>query len=110
MVLCLLISNKDKQEVADKLIDVSDDGIKVQELAKELSDRGYEPAAETIDMFRFDLWNYKAYPKAHWRRIRTTKVIERINKEFKRRSRPVGAFLSDQSLMRLAGCIMININ
>ena len=26
------------------------------------------------------------------------------------RSRPVGAFPSDQSLMRLAGCIMININ
>jgi hypothetical protein len=30
------------------------------------------------------------------------------NKELKRRSRPVGAFPSDQSLMRLAGCIMIN--
>jgi len=28
----------------------------------------------------------------------------------KRRSRPVRAFPSDQSLMRLAGCIMININ
>jgi transposase-like protein len=46
----------------------------------------------------------------HWKRIRTTNVIERINKELKRRSRPVGAFPSDQSLMRLAGCIMININ
>ncbi|MCK9407352.1 MAG: transposase, partial [Methanothrix sp.] len=64
----------------------------------------------TIDRFRFDLWNYKAYPKAHWKRIRTTNIIERINKELKRRSRPVGAFPSDQSLMRLAGCIMININ
>jgi putative transposase len=104
------IPNKDKQEIADKLKDASDDEMKMQELAKELRDRGHEPAAETIDRFRFDLWNYKAYPKAHWRRIRTTNVIERINKEFKRRSRPVGAFPSDQSLMRLAGCIMININ
>ena len=40
----------------------------------------------------------------------TTNVIERINKELKRRSRPVGAFPSDKSLLRLAGCILININ
>jgi len=37
-------------------------------------------------------------------------VIERINKELKRRSRPVGAFPSDKSLLRLAGCVLININ
>jgi transposase-like protein len=37
-------------------------------------------------------------------------MVERINKELKRRSRPVGAFPSDKSLMRLAGCILININ
>ena len=104
------ISNKDKQEIADKLKEASDDEMKMQELGKELRDRGYDPAAETIDRFRFDLWNYKAYPRVHWKRIRTTNVIERINKELKRRSRPVGAFPSDKSLMRLAGCIMININ
>ena len=104
------ISNKPKQEIADKLKEASDDEMKMQELGKELRDRGYDPAAETIDRFRFDLWNYKAYPRVHWKRIRTTNVIERINKELKRRSRPVGAFPSDKSLMRLAGCIMININ
>ena len=104
------ISNRDKQEIADKLKEASDDEMKMQELGKELRDRGYDPAAETIDRFRFNLWNYKAYPRVHWKRIRTTNVIERINKELKRRSRPVGAFPSDKSLMRLAGCIMININ
>ena len=104
------IPNRDKQEIADKLKEASDDEMKMQELGKELRDRGYDPAAETIDRFRFDLWNYKAYPRVHWKRIRTTNVIERINKELKRRSRPVGAFPSYKSLMRLAGCIMININ
>lgn len=104
------ISNRDKQEIADKLKEASDDEMKMQELGKELRERGYDSAAETIDRFRFDLWNYKAYPRVHWKRIRTTNVIERINKELKRRSRPVGAFPSDKSLMRLAGCIMININ
>ncbi|HWQ19404.1 MAG TPA: transposase [Methanotrichaceae archaeon] len=104
------IPKKDKQEIADKLRDASDDELKMQSLAGELRDRGYSPAAETIDRFRFDLWNYKAFPMAHWKRIRTTNSLEMINKELKRRSRPVGAFPSDKSLMRLMGCILININ
>lgn len=104
------IPKKDKQEIAEKIKEASDNEIKMQDLAKELRSQGHKSAAETIDAFRFDLWNYKAYPKAHWKRIRTTNVIERINKELKRRSRSVGAFPSDNSLMRLVGCILININ
>ena len=104
------ISNKDKQEIAEKLKDATDDEIKMQNLASELDNRGYNQAADTIDRFRFDLWNYKAFPKAHWKKIRTTNIIERINKELKRRSKPVGAFPSDKSLMRLIGCVLININ
>jgi transposase-like protein len=104
------VPNKDKPEIAEKLKEALDDESKIQDLARELSEQGYAQAADTIDRFRFDLWNYKAYPKAHWKKIRTTNLVERINKELKRRSRPVGAFPSDRSLMRLAGCIMININ
>ena len=104
------IPKKDKQEIADKLRDASEDETRMQNLAIELRDKGFSSAAETIDRFRFDLWNYKASPKEHWRRIRTTNSLERINKELKRRSRPVGAFPTEKSLLRLAGCIMININ
>jgi putative transposase len=104
------IPKKDKKEIAEKLKEASDNEMKIQNLAKELREQGYSAAAEIIDKFRFDLWNYKAYPKAHWKRIRSTNLIERINKELKRRSRPVGAFPNDMSLMRLAGSIMININ
>jgi len=35
---------------------------------------------------------------------------ERINKELNRRSRVVGAFPNDQSLMRVAGCLLMDIN
>ena len=61
------IPKKDKKEIAEKLKDASEDEMKMQDLAKELRDQGHKPAAETIDRFRFDLWNYKAYPKAHWK-------------------------------------------
>gem|GEM_PF-3784014 len=40
-------------------------------------DRGYDPAAETMDRFRFDLRNRRSYLKANWKWIRTTDVIER---------------------------------
>ena len=42
--------------------------------------------------------------------IRTTNGLERINKELKRRSRVVGAFPNDASLMRLGGAILMDIN
>lgn len=104
------IKKKDKGEIANKLIDAIEDEIKLQQLAAELHDRDYSKAAETIDRFIFDIWNYKAFPREHWKRIRTTNGVERINKELKRRSRVVGAFPSDQSLMRVAGCLLMDIN
>lgn len=37
-------------------------------------------------------------------------MLERINKELKRRSRVVGAFPSEASLLRLAVAILLDIN
>jgi len=36
--------------------------------------------------------------------------MERINKELKRRTRVVGAFTNEESLLRLAGAILMDIN
>jgi transposase-like protein len=104
------IPKKDKKEIAYKLKDALGDESKMLELAVILEEKGYSKSAETIDRFRFDLWNYKAFPRPHWRRIRTTNNLERINKELKRRSRVAGAYSNDQSLLRVAVCIMMDIN
>jgi putative transposase len=104
------IPKKDKKEVAYMLKDALEDEGKMQKLAVILDERGYKKAANTIERFRFYLWNYKAFPRPHWRRIRTTNGLERIHKELKRRSRVSGAYSNDQSLLRVAVCIMIDIN
>jgi len=104
------IPNKYKEEIAQKVKEALDHEQAIQTLSKELADRGYSKALDTVERFRFDLWNYRAFPKGHWRRIRTTNVMERINKELKRRSRVVGAFPNDQSFMRLGVSILIDIN
>jgi putative transposase len=103
-------TKKDKPEVAYELREALVDESKMQILANKLNQKGYSKSARTIDRFRYDLWNYKAFPRPHWRRIRTTNGVERINKELKRRSRVAGAFYNDESLLRLAVCIMMDIN
>ncbi|NTW38175.1 MAG: IS256 family transposase, partial [Syntrophobacteraceae bacterium] len=104
------IPKKNKAEVAYELRDALEDESRMQVLANKLEQDGYNKSAETIERFRFDLWNYKAFPRTHWRRIRTTNGLERINKELKRRSRVAGAFSNDESLLRLAVCIVMDIN
>jgi putative transposase len=104
------VAKKYHKEIADKIKVALDDEIKMQELEAELREKGYSKAADTIDHFKFSLWNYRSFPAGHWRRIRTTNGLERINKELKRRSRVVGAFPSDKSFMRLGVSILIDIN
>jgi transposase-like protein len=104
------IQKKDRNEVAYMLKDALEDERKMQELAVILDEKRYSKSAETIDSFRFDLFNYRAFPRQYWRLIRTTNGLERINKELKRRSRVAGAFSNDQSLLRMAVCIMMDIN
>ena len=104
------VAKKYHKEIADKIKIALEDETKMQELTMDLESRGYSKSADTIEHFLFSLWNYRSFPRTHWRRIRTTNGLERINKELKRRTRVVGAFPSDQSFMRLGVSILIDIN
>ena len=104
------VAKKYQKEIADKLKIALDDETKMHGLVLDLEGRGYSKSAGTIEHFQFSLWNYRSFPRNHWRRIRTTNGLERINKELKRRTRVVGAFPSDQSFMRLGASILIDIN
>ena len=104
------VAEKYHKEIVDKIKIALEDETKAQELILELEGRGYSKAADTLEHFRFSLWNYRSFSREHWRRIRTTNGLERINKELKRRTRVVGAFPSDKSFMRLGVSILIDIN
>jgi putative transposase len=104
------IPNKDKEVVAEKLRQGFEDESKMAELSVELRQKRYSKSADTIDRFSQDIWNHRAFPKEHWKKIRTTNGLERINKELKRRSRVVGAFPNDGALLRLGVTILMDIN
>jgi len=104
------VSRKDHKMIASLLKDSLADPRRLQECIVELESRGYSRAADTIERFQYDLLNYRSFSSEHWRRIRTTNLLERVNKELKRRSRSIGAFPNDSSLLRIAGSILMDIN
>jgi transposase-like protein len=57
-----------------------------------------------------DVMSFLAFPKTHHRKIHSTNVLERFNKEVKRRTRVVGAFPCDGSVLRLLIPLAVDTN
>ena len=49
-------------------------------------------------------------PKSLRKYYRTSNHIERLNKELKRRSKVIGVFPNDESLLRLMGSVLIEMH
>jgi len=58
----------------------------------------------------YDSCTYMTFPKTHWRKLHSTNVLERFNKEIKRRTKVIGAFPSDGSILRLLVPLAIETN
>lgn len=54
-----------------------------------------------------DVLAYRLFPSEHQRQLHSTNVLERLNKEIKRRSNVVGIFPSPKSTLRLVGAILL---
>jgi len=50
---------------------------------------------------------FYAFPTEHWRKLRSTNPLERLNREIGRRTDVVGIFPDDRSLIRLATSLVI---
>jgi len=104
------IPKKLQKEVAEWMREAYGDEQRLQAVADNLNTMGYRKPANTIERFLPGLISYTAFPKKHWKRIRTTNMLERVNRELKRRTRVVGVFPNDESLLRLVGSILMDIN
>lgn len=74
--------------MSDKIIQLNEAAVKSE--LKELVRKSVE---ETL--------TYMEFPTQHWLKIRTNNVIERMNREIRRRTRVVGAFPDGKSALML---------
>ncbi|MDI6897775.1 transposase [Methanocella conradii] len=102
------IPQKRRKEIAEMIRNCREDSRAMMSLARQLDAMSFPEAAGMIDQHYQDLFNYMAFPKAHWTKIRTTNLMENTNRKLKQRSKVVGAFINDASLLRLAGTLLMD--
>jgi putative transposase len=73
-------------------------------------ERPLPKVAAMLERAEEDLLAFYAFPVDHWRKLRSTNPLERLNREIGRRTDVVGIFPDDRSLIRLATSLVIEQN
>lgn len=63
-------------------------------------------ACETLCRDLYDCLTFYSFPQAHWKRIRTSNVIERAFREVRRRTDVIGRFPDEQSALVLVFAVL----
>ena len=67
----------------------------------------FPKAAEVVELAEDEVLTYMSFPEKHWKQIYTSNLIERLNKEMKRRFNVVSVFPDRPSVIRLGGAILM---
>jgi transposase-like protein len=82
---------------------------KAHAVAKKLESMKLTKAAELVRQGSEETLRYYAFPREHWRQLRTNNPLERIMREIRRRSRVVGCFPDGNSALMLAAARLRHI-
>ena len=80
----------------------------------ELTSKKYEKDAPDLSKWMLENipegFTFFNFPVNHWVKIRTSNVLERLNKEIKRRTRVAGIFPNVASCERLVSAVLLEIS
>ena len=79
----------------------------LREVASKLEEIRCTRAAELLLEAEDEVLAYMDFPPEMWRQLHSTNPLERLNKEIRRRSNVVGIFPTEDSLIRLVGCLLM---
>ncbi len=74
---------------------------KAAAVAAKLREMKLKEAAKKIEDSILETLTYMDFPYAHWSKLRSNNVIERLNREIRRRTRVVGTFPDGKSALML---------
>jgi putative transposase len=74
---------------------------KAQAVVAKLREMKLKEAAEIVEKGVAETLSYYAFPREHWRCLRTNNPMERLNREIRRRTRVVGNFPDGHSALML---------
>jgi transposase-like protein len=82
---------------------------KADEIVEKLMAMKLPKAAAIVREGAAETFGYCAFPREHWRSLRTNNPLERLNREIRRRTRVVGAFPDGRSALMLVAARLRHI-
>jgi len=104
-----------RQELADAVREIFAENSlenayqRLQKVASNYQDTAPEFAA-WLEENAPEAFTYFAFPKTHWRKIRTNNAMERLNREIRRRTKVVAIFPNQEACLRLITAFLQEVN
>lgn len=104
------VARKDKKEVADDIRSIfyassKDKALGFFKMFKDKWQKSYPSAVNTLERSLASCLTFFSFPEDEWISLRTTNIIERLNKEFKRRTKPMEIVAGESACYRLLAFI-----
>ena len=108
------VLKKHKKEVADEIRSIfyASSKKKAQQFFRDFEKKRQQDLPSAVKCLRNSLEScltYLEFPEDEWISLRTTNVIERLNKEFKRRTRPMEIVAGENACYRLLAFISLKM-
>ncbi len=108
------VARKDKKEVSDDLNSIfyassKEKALGFYQLVQEKWEKTYPSAVTWLKRSIDSCLTFYDFPEAEWISLRTTNVIERLNKEFKRRTKPMEIVAGENACYKLLAFIALKM-